>query len=127
MRNKRRIETTKKQGVKMSKKIWVEELHGWRRELRVGKTTFSVPFFCEESKWVKNEISGRSIELTPEELDVYDFIKGFEVMTTIRFERPTLLSSLVPKKVWDSMLRQYKVAIRWFRVHNNDAWRVLLD
>ena len=111
----------------MNNKTWHSESGKWRRELEVGNISFSVPFFCEEGEVVKNSITGESIELTAEELDVYDLIKGFEKMTEIRFQRPTIFTSLVSQQVWDAMEKRYQVAILWFRVHNNQAWRILLD
>jgi len=61
---------------------------------------------------VTNRFSGEEYELTAEELSMYDFIMGAQIV---------LEMGLVSR---DEDLRK---GLKWFRENNNEAYMVLLD
>ncbi len=63
---------------------------------------------------VTNPFSGESYELTAEELSIYDFIVGCQLM----FEKQQFTQKLV---------NEFQAAISWFRKVNPKAYMVLLD
>ena len=66
-----------------------------------------------EGDSVQNPYSGQSVDLTAEELSIYDFIKGTELMA---------FSMNDPK-----LIKNFNKAIHWFRKENVDAYYILLD
>ena len=65
---------------------------------------------------VANPFTGEEIELTNVELSLYDFIMGCNML----FERGST-------RVNDDMIRDFDLALTWFRVNNPQAYMVLLD
>ena len=65
---------------------------------------------------VKNPFSGEEYELTAEELSMYDFIKGVEIVMSFG-------GGYMNSKIHDD----FHKAIRWFMKANPKAYMVLLD
>ena len=63
---------------------------------------------------VSNPYTGESIELTAEELSMYDFIKGAEFVMSGMSANTKLISEM-------------RRGLDWFRVANPSAYMVLLD
>ena len=65
---------------------------------------------------VTNPYSGEKIELTAEELSMYDFCMG-----------ATMICELAEFNVNEKILRDLRKGLDWFRVNNPKAYMVLLD
>ena len=65
-----------------------------------------IAIYDTENVVVKNPYSGDSIELTPEEVAVYDYLKGCEMMRD---------------------LKGLRKGLDWFMTNNAEAYMVLLD
>ena len=65
---------------------------------------------------VKNPFSGEEYELTSEELSMYDFIIGSQMV----FE-------MTPKHVSTQHVEDFHKGLDWFRRKNSKAYMVLLD
>ena len=70
----------------------------------------------EEGDAVTNPYSGEEIELTAEELSMYDFCMG----ATFVYEMGGL-------SVDGKILKDLRKGLDWFRKHNSEAYMVLLD
>ena len=68
----------------------------------------------EEGGTVQNRFSGDEIELTAEELSMYDFIMGATMMMEMGMHH-------------DNMNTDLKKGFDWFRENNAKAYMVLLD
>ncbi len=69
-----------------------------------------------EGDTVANQFTGEEIELTNVELSLYDFIMGCNML----FARGS-------NRVNDDMIRDFDLALTWFKVNNPQAYMVLLD
>jgi len=65
---------------------------------------------------VKNPFSGEEYELTNEELSMYDFIVGSQ-----------LVMEMTPKHVTPEAVKDFQKGLDWFRSKNAKAYMVLLD
>ena len=65
---------------------------------------------------VKNPFSGEEYELTNEELSVYDFIIGSQ-----------LVMEMTPNAITPSHVKDFQKGLDWFRKNNAKAYMVLLD
>ena len=65
---------------------------------------------------VKNPFSGEEYELNNEELSMYDFIIGSQ-----------LVMEMTPKAVNKQMITDFQKGLDWFRSKNAKAYMVLLD
>ena len=70
----------------------------------------------KEGSTVTNPYSGEKIELTAEELSMYDFVMG----ATFVYEMGGL-------SVDGKILKELRKGLDWFRKHNAKAYMVLLD
>ena len=70
----------------------------------------------KEGSVVTNPYSGEEIELTAEELSMYDFVMG----ATFVYEMGGL-------SVNGKILKELRKGLDWFRKHNAKAYMVLLD
>ena len=70
----------------------------------------------EEGDAVTNPYSGEEIELTAEELSMYDFCMG----ATFVYEMGGL-------SVDGKILKDLRKGLDWFRKHNPEAYMILLD
>ena len=68
-----------------------------------------------EGDTVSNPYTGESIDLTAEQLSMYDFIKGAEFVLSARTMGST------------SLLNEMRKGLDWFRRANPEAYMVLLD
>ena len=68
----------------------------------------------EEGDTVSNPYTGESIDLTAEELSMYDFIKGAEFVMSGMNANTKLISEM-------------RKGLDWFRRANPEAYMVLLD
>ena len=68
----------------------------------------------KEGDTVRNRFSGEEIELTAEELSMYDFIMGASIMLEMG-----LMSEFTTKEL--------QKGLDWFRKNNSKAYMVLLD
>ena len=69
----------------------------------------------KEGELVRNRFSGESIELTAEELSIYDFVMGATMMLESSSNgSPRLVTEL-------------RKGLDWFRKNNAEAYMVLLD
>ena len=68
----------------------------------------------EEGDTVTNPFSGEKYKLTGEELTMYDYIKGTEMIVQMGMTTPQMVADL-------------HKSLEWFRVNNNEAYKVLLD
>ena len=66
---------------------------------------------------VTNPFSGESIELTPEELSIYDFIIGAQMILEMKLN--------ASKRV--DIIKDMSRGISWFQHVNSKAYMVLLD
>ena len=69
-----------------------------------------------EGDTVTNQFSGADFELSPNELSMYDFIMGSQMM----FEYAS-------KRVSQQQINDFHRGLTWFRSANIDAYYVLLD
>ena len=65
---------------------------------------------------VKNPFSGEEYELTNEELSMYDFIVGSQMVMEVK-----------PKMVTPQAVKDFQKGLDWFRSKNSEAYMVLLD
>ena len=65
---------------------------------------------------VKNPFSGEEYELTGEELSMYDFIIGSQ-----------LVMEMTPKSITPDHIKDFHKGLDWFRSKNAKAYMVLLD
>ena len=65
---------------------------------------------------VRNPFSGEEFELTAEELSMYDFIMGSQ-----------LVFEMMPGNVNPEQIKDFQAALDWFKDNNIEAYRVLLD
>ena len=63
---------------------------------------------------VTNRHSGESYKLTAEELSMYDFIVGTELVLSMGLND-------------ERMIKDMRKGLDWFRTHNAEAYMVLLD
>ena len=68
-----------------------------------------------EGDTVSNPYTGESIDLTAEQLSMYDFIKGAEFVLSARPMGST------------SLINEMRKGLDWFRQANPEAYMVLLD
>ena len=69
-----------------------------------------------EGEVVKNIFTGEEYELTNVELSLYDFIMGCNTVF-----------AKAPNRINDEMIKDFDLALTWFRVNNPEAYMVLLD
>jgi len=69
-----------------------------------------------QGETVANPFTGEEIELTNVELSLYDFIMGCNTVF-----------AKAPNRVNDEMIKDFDLALTWFRVNNPEAYMVLLD
>ena len=65
---------------------------------------------------VKNPFSGEEYELNNEELSMYDFIVGSQLVMEVK-----------PKMVTPQSVKDFQKGLDWFRSKNSSAYMVLLD
>ena len=65
---------------------------------------------------VKNPFSGEVCELNNEELSMYDFIIGSE-----------MVMEMTPKMITPEAIKDFQKGLDWFRSKNAKAYMVLLD
>jgi len=78
----------------------------WQEKMKKRPMPFDAKILDDEPKMIKNQLSGASIELDPQEIAVYDVIIGA------------------------GMTRNYDLVRKgsdWFRKHNPKAYMVLID
>ena len=68
----------------------------------------------EEGGTVANRFTGEEIELNNIELSMYDLVMGATLMIEMGMHH-------------DSILKDHRRGLQWFRVHNPTAYMVLLD
>jgi|TARA_R110002020_G_scaffold218518_1_gene426408 hypothetical protein len=68
----------------------------------------------EEGDKVRNPFSGEEFTLNPEELSMYDFIMGAQLVIEMGMTNPKIVTDL-------------RNGLDWFRTNNKDAYMVLLD
>ena len=78
----------------------------WQEKMKKRPMPFDAKILDDEPKMIKNQLSGASIELDPQEIAIYDVIMGA------------------------NMTKNYDLVRKgtdWFRKHNPEAYMVLLD
>ena len=65
---------------------------------------------------VKNPFSGEEYELNNEELSMYDFIIGSQ-----------MVMEMTPKMITPEAVKDFQKGLDWFRSKNASAYMVLLD
>ena len=65
---------------------------------------------------VRNPFSGEEFELTAEELSMYDFIVGSQ-----------LVFEMMPGNIPEDGIKRFKHGLDWLRKHNLEAYKILLD
>jgi hypothetical protein len=68
----------------------------------------------EEGEKVTNRFSGEEYQLTAEELSMYDFIMGSQMILEMGMSKPEVIKDL-------------RAGLEWFRKNNNEAYMTLLD
>ena len=63
---------------------------------------------------VRNPFSGEEYELTPEELSMYDFVMGAQMIIEMGMNN-------------DKIITDFRKGRDWFRKNNKEAYMVLLD
>ena len=77
----------------------------------------------EEGTEVQNPFSGEKYKLNAIELSIYDFVIGCNIVLEQVYENgPT-----TPSKRTKDLTRDLYKGLDWFRVHNAEAYMVLLD
>ena len=74
----------------------------------------------KEGGTVQNRFSGNEIELTAEELSMYDFIMGAQVMLEMGMFKDDEFE-------FGWSMKDVKKGMDWFRESNSKAYMVLLD
>tara|TARA_R110000796_G_scaffold219584_1_gene335632 strand:- start:1300 stop:1548 length:249 start_codon:yes stop_codon:yes gene_type:complete len=69
----------------------------------------------EKGGLVSNRFSGDEMELTSEELSMYDFIMGATIMLEMNIKYDT------------QMIADLRKGLEWFRENNSEAYMALLD
>mgnify|MGYP003665341256 FL=1 len=67
-----------------------------------------------EGDKVRNPFSGEEYELTPEELSMYDFVMGAQMIIEMGMNN-------------DKIITDFRNGRDWFRNNNKEAYMVLLD
>jgi hypothetical protein len=67
-----------------------------------------------EGDKVRNPFSGEEYELTPEELSMYDFVMGSQMIIEMGMNN-------------DKIIADFRKGRDWFRKNNKEAYMVLLD
>ena len=67
-----------------------------------------------EGDKVRNPFSGEEYELTPEELSMYDFVMGAQMIIEMGMNN-------------DKIITDFRKGRDWFRKNNKEAYMVLLD
>jgi len=70
----------------------------------------------DEGDVVRNPFSGEEFELTAEELSMYDFIVGSQ-----------LVFEMMPGNIPEKGIKEFKAGLDWFRENNLEAYKILLD
>ena len=68
----------------------------------------------EEGDKVRNPFSGEEYTLNGEELSMYDFIMGMQMIVEMGMTTPQMVAEL-------------HKGLEWFRINNKEAYMVLLD
>ena len=68
----------------------------------------------EEGEKVTNRFSGEEYQLTAEELSMYDFIMGAQIVLEMGVSKPEVIKDL-------------RAGLEWFRENNSEAYMTLLD
>ena len=63
---------------------------------------------------VRNRFTGEKYELTAEELSMYDFLMGAQLVLEMGIPKPAIIEDL-------------RKGLEWFRENNSKAYMVLLD
>ena len=74
----------------------------------------------KEGETVSNRFSGEKIELNANELSMYDFIMGAQVMLEMGMFKDDELE-------FGWSIKDVKKGMKWFKENNNKAYKVLLD
>jgi hypothetical protein len=69
----------------------------------------------DEGDEVTNPFSGETITLTAEELSMYDLVKGTEMIIAMGWYSD------------DECIKIMKEGAEWFKEHNLEAYKILLD
>lgn len=72
----------------------------------------------DKGEVVSNPYTGEEAELSPEELSMYDFIKGAEMV---------LNRGIFDTKSRNKLISEFQRGIDWFRRSNPSAYMILLD
>jgi len=67
-----------------------------------------------EGDTVRNPFSGEEYELTPEELSMYDFVMGSQMIIEMGMNN-------------DKIITDFRNGRDWFRENNKEAYMVLID
>jgi hypothetical protein len=70
----------------------------------------------EEGEKVTNRFSGEEYQLTAEELSMYDFILGAQII--LEMDSGTITPQII---------KDLQKGLRWFRENNSEAYMTLLD
>ena len=70
----------------------------------------------ENGDKVRNRFSGEEYELTAEELSMYDFIQGAQII--LEMDSGTITPQII---------KDLQKGLRWFRDNNSEAYMTLLD
>jgi|TARA_R110000796_G_scaffold240198_2_gene361167 hypothetical protein len=70
----------------------------------------------ENGDKVRNRFSGEEYELTAEELSMYDFIQGAQII--LEMDSGTITPQII---------KDLQKGLRWFRENNSEAYMTLLD
>ena len=70
----------------------------------------------DEGGKVRNPFSGEECELNAIELSMYDFIVGSQ-----------LVFEMMPGNISEDSIKDFKAGLDWFREHNLEAYKILLD
>ena len=68
----------------------------------------------KEGEKVTNKFSGEEYQLTAEELSMYDFIMGAQMILEMGMSKPEVIKDL-------------RAGLEWFRENNSEAYMTLLD
>jgi len=68
----------------------------------------------KEGEKVTNRFSGEEYQLTAEELSMYDFIMGAQIILEMGRSQPEVIKDL-------------RAGLEWFRENNSEAYMTLLD
>ena len=92
-----------------------------------GKETVTIALVTKEPTKVTNKLTGESVILPPDQVDLYDLMVGIEMMLDGRGPWPQGMSPEQNAKFKRDQVQQFRTIRYWFRDNNYTAYQKLID